>query len=86
MWGCQCKFAKFYWALCNQDGSVIKTTDLKKELPNPTKGQKIERKFYEGCPKYQFLDYNKEMAKKSADKGLLEKKEQTEIDLSEELW
>lgn len=86
MWGCQYKFAKFYWAICDEDGSVIKTSDLKKELPKPTKGQKIERKFYEGCPKYQFLDYNKDIAKKAADKGLSEKKQLKDIDFTEDLW
>ena len=85
MWGCSFKFAKFYWVLLDENGGIVRTADIKRELPKAKKGQKVERRFYSGCPKYSFLDYNKDMATKAREKGL-EVEEEKQVDMDADLW
>lgn len=68
-WSCSSKFSFYYYALLNKDGETIKTSKLKKELPKPKNGEKIEKKFYSGCPRWQHLGFNKEMNKAAKEEG-----------------
>ena len=50
MWHCAFKFPFDYYALLGKDGEMIKSYTEKKECPKPKKGEKIEKRHYEGCP------------------------------------
>lgn len=68
-WFCRSKFAYFYWALKNKKGEVLQTSKLKKDLPKPKKGEKVEKMFYSGCPAFKFLQYNQELNTKAKSEG-----------------
>ena len=67
MWHCPMKFGYFYYELKEGD-KIVKTSKLKKDL-KPLKGQKIEKKFYGGCPAFNNLKYNKDIIAKAKDQG-----------------
>jgi hypothetical protein len=64
------KFPFFYWALLDKNGAILNTAKEKKDLGKPKKGEKIEKRFYKGCPKFKFLEYSQEMNAKAKKEGL----------------
>ena len=71
MWACECKFAYFYWVLLDEDDKIIDSQINSFDLKVKSEGQRIEKRFYEGCPKFQHLQWNRDMnkrAKKELDK------------------
>lgn len=70
-WYCRMKFPFFYWALIDESGAIINTSKEKSDLGKAEKGQKIERRFYQGCPKFKFLEYSQEMNMKAKKEELL---------------
>jgi len=69
MWYCECKFAYFYYVLLNDDGKILATAIDSSDLPEPQDGQVVKRRYYEGCPKFQHLDYNKKMLLRAEKEG-----------------
>lgn len=69
-WFCRMKFPFFYWALLDKNGVILNTAKEKKDLGKPKKGEKIEKRFYKGCPKFKFLEYSQEMNRKAKEEGL----------------
>jgi hypothetical protein len=69
-WFCRMKFPFFYWALLDKNGAILNTSKEKKDLAKPKKGEKIEKRFYKGCPKFKFLEYSQEMNAKAKKEGL----------------
>ena len=67
MWKCGNKLAHLYYVLLNEEGGIIKSEMKRKDLPKAKKGQKIEKRAYLGCSKFDFLPYNKEFAEKHKD-------------------
>lgn len=51
VWGCDAKFPFDYFALISEDGQVIKTS-MENDL-QPKENQKVEKRFYAGCPAFQ---------------------------------
>jgi len=64
-WACSMKFAYHYYALCDKDGNVIKTSKTDGVL-KAKEGERIEKKLYAGCPAFQYLPYNKEFLAKNS--------------------
>ena len=64
------KFPFFYWALLDKKGTILNTAKEKKDLAKPKTGEKIEKRFYQGCPKFKFLEYSQEMKAKAKKEGL----------------
>ena len=55
MWHCPFKFAREYYVLVDKDGVRVASADLKKDLKEKeTKGLKIEKAKYGGCPAFSF--------------------------------
>ena len=54
MWHCDYKFPFDYYALIDKDGETCKTALKKKDL-KASRGQKIIKKSYEGCPAHKHL-------------------------------
>ena len=52
MWACQYKFPFEYYALCNEDDNVIKTSFEDDLVPKTSKGEYIIKKKYAGCPRW----------------------------------
>ena len=50
MWHCSFKFPFDYYVLLDKSGEILKSYTEKKECPKPKKGEKIEKRHYEGCP------------------------------------
>lgn len=69
-WFCPQKFAYHYYVILNEDGSIAASSKKKKDLPKTRKGQKIEKRFYSGCPSFQHLEYNINMNKKESQKDV----------------
>jgi hypothetical protein len=69
-WFCRMKFPFFYWALLDKNGAILNTAKEKKDLGKPKKGEKIEKRFYKGCPRFKFLEYSQEMNAKAKKEGL----------------
>lgn len=87
MWHCPMKFGYFYYELKEGD-KIVKTSKLKKDL-KPLKGQKIEKKFYGGCPAFNNLKYNKDIIAKAKDQGFeVEESQDQDCSKSEarDLW
>lgn len=52
MWHCQYKFPFDYYALCNDDDEVIKTSFEDNLVPKTDKGEYVILKKYKGCPRW----------------------------------
>lgn len=51
-WACQYKFPFDYFALCNSDDDVIKTSYEDNLTPDASKGEYVIAKKYAGCPRW----------------------------------
>jgi hypothetical protein len=61
-WFCPCKFAYNYFKVCNEEGAHLYSlfeNDVKGIKNAERQGYMLVEAFYEGCPKFQWLDYNK---------------------------
>lgn len=58
MWGCGYKFPFEYYAIIDAAGKLVKTAYTEEEL-KPKEGEKVEKKFYAGCPRFGWLHKNR---------------------------
>jgi len=58
LWACSLKFKFDYFALCDDDGEVIKTSKKDDLVPKLEKGEFVIKKKYGGCPAFKNLAYN----------------------------
>jgi hypothetical protein len=68
-WYCRMKFPFFYWVLLDEKNNIINSAKTEEELGFPAKNQRIEKRFYKGCPKFKFLEYSQEMNMKAKNEG-----------------
>lgn len=55
MWHCPFKFPREFYALVDKDGTRVASADFKKDLKDKqSKGLKVEKVKYEGCPAFSF--------------------------------
>ena len=67
MWACSFRFPRDYFALCDEDGSVLRTAATKEELKaNSDKGEFVIKKRYSGCPAHARQN-NENEAQKTAE-------------------
>ena len=81
-WSCPQKWAKHYYVLLDESEKIIASSDFKKEISKPNKGQKIEKRFYSGCPAFRHLPYNRRIIAKETGEDFEEK----EVDNASDLW
>jgi hypothetical protein len=86
-WFCPQKFPFYYYVALDKKGKVIASTKKRKDLPNLEKNQKIEKRWYSGCPSFSNLKYNREKNKQAQEKGFEVRKDSNKpVDSEEELW
>ena len=62
-WKCPYKFAQVFYRLKDKEGNIISSSYNKDDLKE-TEDLKIEEFFYEGCPKFGWMPYNRDAARK----------------------
>lgn len=89
LWKCPQKLAKYYYVLLDSNNKILKSKDVKKDLPKPKKDQRIEKRFYSACPSFRHLPYNQKLIKKAHEEGFeVEGLQDTEksVDTNDDLW
>lgn len=86
LWTCFCKFGYYFYVLL--DGEKVIDSKMKEcDLPTPKDNQKIEKRFFKGCPSWKNTDYNKKINKEAAELGFKDVfEEEIVVDDFEEMW